>query len=48
MTDIEATLQLIQEESSITDLLGFFKDDDGTDTAFPLALIGTFPEEHAA
>ena len=44
MTDIEATLQLIQEESSNTDLLGFFKDDDGTDTAFPLVLIGTFPE----
>ena len=44
MTDIEATLQLIQEESSITDLLGFFQN-DGVDTAFPMVLIGTFPEE---
>ena len=44
MTDIEATLQLIQEESSITDLLGFFQN-RGVDTAFPLVLIGTFPEE---
>jgi hypothetical protein len=39
MNDIEATLQLIQEESSITSLLGVF-----TGTAFPMVLIGTFPE----
>lgn len=44
MTDIEATLQLIKEESTITDLLGKFKS-LGVDTAFPLVLIGTFPEE---
>ena len=44
MTDIEATLQLIQEESTITDLLGFFKS-GGSDTAFPMVLIGTFPED---
>lgn len=44
MTDIEAVLQLIKEESTITDLLGKFKS-DGVDTAFPMALIGTFPEE---
>ena len=44
MTDIEATLQLIKEESSITDLLGKFKS-GGVDTNFPLVLIGTFPEE---
>jgi len=44
MNDIEATLQLIQEETSITDLLGMFKS-GGSDTAFPLVLIGTFPEE---
>ena len=39
MTDIKATLQLIQEESSITSLLGVFA---GTST--PMVLIGTFPE----
>lgn len=44
MTDLEATLQLIQEESSITDLLGFFQN-GGVNTAFPMVLIGTFPEE---
>lgn len=40
MTDIEATLQLIKEEPSITSLLGVF-----VGTSEPLALIGTFPEE---
>ena len=44
MTDIEATLQLIKEEPSIADLLGKFQS-EGVDTAFPLVLIGTFPEE---
>ena len=46
MTDLEATLQLIKEESSITSLLGVFIDPStGNDTSEPLALIGTFPEE---
>ncbi len=44
MTALEATLQLIKEEPSIETLLGRFKQPDGTDTAFPLVLIGTFPE----
>lgn len=44
MTDLEATLQLIKEESSIETLLGRFKS-GGVNTAFPLVLIGTFPEE---
>ena len=44
MTDIEAVLQLIKEEPSIETLLGRFKS-GGVDTAFPLVLIGTFPEE---
>lgn len=44
MTDIEATLQLIKEEPSIETLLGRFRS-GGANTAFPLALIGTFPEE---
>ena len=44
MTDLEATLALIKAESSITDLLGFFKS-SGVNTAVPLVLIGTFPEE---
>lgn len=44
MTDLEATLQLIKEETSIETLLGRFKS-GGVDTAFPLVLIGTFPEE---
>jgi hypothetical protein len=43
MTDIEATLQLIQEKSSITSLLGVF-----SGTSFPMVLIGTFPEEQTA
>lgn len=44
MTDIEATLQLMKDESSISELLGKFKS-GGVDTAFPLVLIGSFPEE---
>jgi hypothetical protein len=44
LTDIEAVLKLIKDESSITDLLGKFKS-GGVDTAFPMVLIGTFPEE---
>lgn len=44
MTDLEATLQLIKEESSIETLLGRFKQPNGTDTTFPMVLIGTFPE----
>ena len=44
MTDIEAVLQLIKEESSITDLLGKFIS-AGADTIYPLVLIGTFPED---
>ena len=44
MTDLEAVLQLIKEEPSIETLLGRWQQDDGTDTIFPLALIGTFPE----
>ena len=43
MSDLEATLQLIQEESSITSLLDVFV---GTST--PMVLIGTFPEEETA
>lgn len=44
MTDIEATLKLIKEESSIESLLGHFMDDNKVDTAFPMVIIGTFPE----
>lgn len=45
MNDLEATLQLIIEEPSIETLLGHLKDENtGIDTAFPMAMIGTFPE----
>jgi hypothetical protein len=44
VTDIQATLQLIKEEPSIETLLGRFKQPDGTDTIYPMVLIGTFPE----
>ena len=45
ITDLEAVLQLILEESSIADLLGFLKDDQtGVNTAFKMAMVGKFPE----
>ena len=44
MTDTQAVLQLVKEEPSNETLLGRFKS-GGVNTAFPLALIGTFPEE---
>jgi len=44
LTDLEAVLQLIKEEPSIETLLGHFTDPDGIETAFPMVLVGTFPE----
>ncbi len=44
MTDTEAVLQLIKEEASISSLLGKFQQPDGTDTIYPMVLVGTFPE----
>lgn len=44
LNDLEAVLQLIKEEPTIETLLGRFKQPDGTDTLFPMVLVGTFPE----
>ena len=44
MTDTEAVLQLIKEEPGIETLLGHFQNPEGDETAFPMAVIGTFPE----